>query len=391
MRGSEWELAGPRRFAQGIADDIYAGRSVIVGLPSSGVPEGLRAAVRELRPELDVNHLNVADIADGRHTVLQRLFERLDLGDLWHADDRLHVGHLCENPKFGRRLIWVDCRQGGETQVAAWGNFLTQYSAAASAIDPRRRAVFGTICQGRGMTLLPSSDRQIATHWWWGVVSPLDTALHVAEQLEGRNPLPSFAESVTEVAGFDLELATKLTDSWGGSPGQLPELLTVAPAVVHGLRWSNDPSPNPFPPPDSLDAWCAGVVNAWGEMDPHLHPVLNRTSLEDLAALVWRAQVGYLMPKIEMQRQVLARWLHDHRDQVAKPWSKGDILGLEIGGVSQAMSESPALGRHRDIANRAHWLRATRNKIAHLEVLELPELERARRVFARPHQIPSDL
>lgn len=387
MSGSEWRLVGLRRFTQAIADDIDDGRSIIVGLPAVGVPVGLRAAVREHTPAIEVNHLMLGDLVDVGHTVLQMLFRRLDL-DVPELDgERLHVGHLCEDPKLGRRLIWVDCRGASETELRAWARFLTQFSSAASGVHPGDRAVFGTLCTGRAMTILPASDRQIATHWWWGVVSPLDTASHVAEILGERPVLPTFAESVAEVAAFDLGLGRTLAEHWDGDPARLGEFLVEGPSKDVG--WSEDPSPNNLPPPDSLGAWSAGMLNAWGEADPHPHAALRREDPVELATLVWRAQVGYLMPKIEVQRRALCRWLHEHRDLVAPSWAREDLLALEIGGVAKAFSQSPALARYADIADRAHWLRSTRNKIAHLEVLEVCELEQARRVFGGAARIPS--
>lgn len=377
MLALEWRLPGPGRFAGALAADLRDGRSAVVVMPAGAVPAGLQEAVRDFYPEVAVNRLTLEALLNGRRPVVDGLFELLDLRRPEPAD-RLDVGDLAHHPDLNRRLVWVDCRGASALQATSWGMFLRQYASAASEVEAHRRTVFATLCQGAHSALMPDSDRLLERRWWWGVVRPLDTEVFVAELLGERERPPAFVETVTEVAGFDLGVARMLADEWEGGLRDLGGLLCEHEIAVDGDHaWSPEPSPLPQPPSDSVAAWAAGVVNAWGEHDPHRHPCyVHAEEPDSLRHLIWRGQVRGLLPRVEIERQSLAEWVYQRRDWLPPSWAGREIRSLEVSELVPIF-EIPDFRRDRSKAARARWLRWVRNQIAHLKILDASELEYA--------------
>lgn len=383
MLRPEWRLSGPSRFARAIAADLEYGRSVSVLLPAIGFPDGLRGAVREALPDVEVNRFRLGDLAGRRRRVVDVLYERLGLERSGY-EERVDAASLARHPQLERRLIWVDGRGASAEQSEAWTAFLRRYAAAATEVPIVQRTVFATLCAGIGAPPAPERDPLLVTHWWWGVVRPIDTEVFVVEAVGERERPPAFAETVAQIAAFDLDLAATLVEGWDGGLGQLGRLLRDHPTSDGGgHRWSARPSPHPQPPPDSLRAWSAGVVNAWGQHDPHPHPC--HASASDpgvLARLIWRGQVRGLMPLIEVQRQALAEWVHERRDRLSPHWREQDIRSLEVGALAKIF-EMPPFRNDQGRASTVRWLHRARNKIAHLEILDPSELEKARSLSSR--------
>lgn len=377
----EWRLPGPNRFARALAADLRDGRSTVVVLPAAAVPDGLQEAVREFHPEVAANRLTLQSLLNGRRPVVDGLFELLDLRRP-EAADRLDIGDFAHHPDLNRRLVWVDCRGTGPAQATSWGMFLRQYAFAASEVDAHRRTAFATICDGLHGALMPDPDRLLEKRWWWGVVRPLDTEVFVAEVLDGQGRPPAFVETATEVAGFDLKVARMLSEAWEGGLRSLGGLLCEHEmAIDSGLVWSPEPSRLSQPPADSVAAWATGVVNAWGDHDPHRHPCyVYAEEPESLRHLIWRGQVRGLMPRIEIERQALAEWVYQRRNWLTPSWAGRDIRSLEVSELARIF-EIPDFRRDRGKAAMARWLRWARNQIAHLKILDASELEHARKVL----------
>lgn len=374
----EWSLPGPGRFVRGLAGELRDGRSAAVAVPASVVPPGLQEAVRGYYPDVATNRLNLGALLNGRRAVVDGLFELLSLPPRHEETYRLDVSDFATHPDLGRRLIWVDCRGASEAQATRWGVFLRQYAAAATDVDAHRRAVFVTLCEGAHGSLMPEPDRLLTKRWWWGVVRPLDTEVFVAELLGERERPPAFIETVTEVAGFDLRFARTLVAEWDGGLRNLGALFGDHKlAVGDGYAWSSDPSPRPQPPSDSVVAWSEGIINAWGDHDPHRHSYyLHATDPDSLGHLIWRGQVRGLMPRIEIERQALAKWVYQRRDWLTPSWAGREIKTLEVSELAPIF-EIPEFRRERDKAAKARWLRWARNQIAHLKILDASELQHA--------------
>lgn len=373
MLSSEWRLPGPSRFARALAADLQDGISAVVVLPVGVGSAGIQEAVRDSFSDVDVNRLSLRNLLSGRRPVVDALYESLGLRAPG-SGERLDVSDFAGNPDLGRRLIWIDGKGASPTQATSWGVFLRQYVSAASEVEAHRRAVFATLCEGAHGSLMPDQDRLLTKRWWWGVVDPLDTEVFVAEVLGERDCHPAFVETVTEVAGFDLGVARMLSELWDGSLRNLGGLLRgyELEAVDGDHDWSPEPSSRSHPPVGSISAWSAGVVNAWGEHDPHRHPChVNATEPDLLRHLIWRGQVRGLLPRIEIERQTLAEWVYQRRDWLTPSWAGRDVKSLEVGELIHIF-KIPDFRRDRSKAALARWLRWSRNEIAHLKISTPP-------------------
>lgn len=382
MQQPEWRLAGPNRFARALAAELEGGRSTIVLLPVVGFPDGLQASVRESLPEIEVNRLRLKEMLEERGRIVDVLYRRLALGPPLPGD-QVDVSSFARHPELRRRLIWVDGRSASEAQIDSWVDFMEQYTAVASEIPIHRRSVFATLCEGRHAQRVPDSIMLLVKRWWWRAVAPLDTEVFVAELARNRGWEPSFVEAVTEVAGFDLSLAARLVQEWDGALASLRPLLRE-----HGVdrndgdwRWSPRPSPRAQPPVDSVAAWSAGIVNAWGDRDPRVHAChAAAESPNALQHLIWLGQVRSLMPRIEIERQALAEWVYERRNLLPQSWRGKEIRSLEVVDLA-AIFRLPSFQKHHRRAQLARWLHRTRNAIAHLEILNVSELEQARQML----------
>lgn len=375
-------MGGPNRFARLLAAELEEGRSTILLLPASGFPDGLQGAVREMLPEIEVNRLRLNEVLEGRGRIVDVLYRRLALS-VPLAGDQIDVRSFARHPELRRRLIWVDARSASAAEIDAWIHFLEQYAGAANDLPIHGRTVFATLCDGRHAHLIPDSIMLLDKRWWWGVVTPLDTEVFVAELAQNRSWEPAFVEPVTEVAGFDLNLAGILVQEWDGALASLRPLLNeYGGAQEDGdWRWSPRPSPRAQPPAESVGAWSKGIVNAWGDRDPQVH--VCHAALESpnaLQHLIWLGQVRSLMPRIEIERQALAEWVYERRNLLPQGWREKEIRSLEVADLA-SIFRFPSFQKHQSRAQLARWLHRTRNAIAHLEILNVSELEQARHML----------
>lgn len=383
MQRPEWRLPGPNRFARTIAADLEYGRSAIVMLPAGGFPDGLQVSVREVLPDIEVNRFRLEELTRGRGRVVDVLCQRLDLPG--PSDAPIDITAFASHPRLRRRLVWVDGRGASIKQVESWVRFLELFANVAAEVPIHRRTVFATLCDGCHTSFVPDSVSLLAKRWWWGIVSPLDTEVFVTELAGERAWQPAFGETVAEVAGFDLSLAAMLVEEWDGALESLPSLLRAyhlhPDEGTH--RWSPEPSPRPQPLSDSIAAWSAGLVNAWGERDPHAHPCYVCAFKPDsLGRLIWLGQVRSLMPRIEIERQALADWIYARRNRLPPQWKGREVRSLEVGALAAIFAIPPFRNDHRR-APLARWLHRARNAIAHLEILDPHEIEQARRMLRR--------
>ncbi len=357
---------------------------MIALLPANGFPEGLQASVREALPDIEVNRFRLKEMMEVPGRVVNVLYRRLDLHRPRYRGE-IDVSSFARHPELRRRLIWVDARSALGRQVDSWVDFLEQYATIVNEVPIHDRTVFATLCAGRHAHRVPDSIVLLAKRWWWGVVTPLDTEVFVAEMVRNRSWEPAFVETVTEVAGFDLNLGRLLVEEWDGAPSNLGPLLSAYGAERDGGvgPWSPRPSPRPQPPVDSVDAWSAGVVNAWGDRDPHVHAShAGATSPDALNRLIWLGQVRSLMPRIEIERQALAEWVYARRNRLPPGWRGRDIRSMEVVDLVTIFG-FPSFQKDHRRAPLARWLHRTRNAIAHLEILDASDLQQATQMLRR--------
>lgn len=219
---------------------------------------------------------------------------------------------------------------------------------------------------GEDAALLQEGPR-LDVLWWWGRLRSLDTALLLRSTHSRLRPDDPLHAAVSEVAGFDLELAVHLASTWDGDLGQLSLLLNAYSERHPALAQAPEPPDVPVrgrPAASVLSTWCAGGCDAWEGERLRWHAcAVSAQAVARLEKLLWRAQARTLLPVLEEQRERVVAWLDRQghgralRDQAGDP--------AEIGGIWYYM-------RHRaGMASRpqmplVEWLRNARNDVAHL-------------------------
>lgn len=264
-----------------------------------------------------------------------------------------------------------------EDDPDAVGALLSRMSAAGG---PARALVAARPRDVRSTAPDPLTTR---THWWWGVVGRLDTAVAVAAH---RPPGPGLRDLVAhevlvEVAGPDLDLAADLAVAWDGEPESLADVVKAVdgPPVPDRRR---DGARRP--PADLLDAWECGLVDLWeGRVRVSPRAVGDRREAV-LRSLVWRAQHRALTPVLDVGRaEVEAVFRTRASTAVLAEVSPDPQAALELGPMHWAATTGRRVtlpAAERELLCR---LRAARNALAHLTPLSGADLDRLDGVWTR--------
>lgn len=394
-----WDLPGPSAYVARVVADIEEGRSVCVVQPAPGAPAGLHGAVKAgagTRRTWDALRLGLGgDIGDG--PIVDALFATFGL-NVEDPDARLDAAALAGHPGWTHRLVWVNAHDADADQFARWTRFLDEYTAAARPLPAHQRALFLTACTGTQAAALSPPDVTVVTHrWWFGVLTRLDTAVHVGTAAHGRGLDPALEAAVVEVAAFDLALADELLASWKGDIDALGALVAAYAADV-GLAVRADlpelPVDAPLPEGILRDLWSAGLAEVWGgSLCWHRAAVAADGTVDGGPAgmwwrhLVWRAQLATLLPDVEASRHRLALWCQAMRPHLPKgTFDHSDIIAMDYGELKWVMGELPHGRRDPDRRDLLEWLADARNALAHAEVLSPTDIEQGRRLLARPYR-----
>jgi hypothetical protein len=371
-----WELPGPKAFLTGVADAVGRGAHLALTVPRHGTPAGLLYRLRLLNLNLPFYIRSITLSPDGPSVVRQVLA----------AVGRPLPGRPClpsdlvELPALAEYLLVVDARLASEHQRDDLRQLLAAAAASTHATGDGRRTA-------RLLAVLPApvqrgpgpSHPRLSEHWWWGQCGLLDTTL-VVRRHGGRQDGLTRASTV-QVAGYDLELAALLAQSWDG---RIPSLRNLLDSYAHAHpELAKAPTDDDLPSATGrltaqhLATWSAGSLDSWeGRLFPH--PCAHLDDPARLTALLWRAQVGHILPMLDDRRRSLLRWLAaqgHHLDPTrAKPWELGEICEY-MSGVHRF--------RHGRQLELARLLRDIRNEVAHLNVVDRPALDDLEALAAR--------
>jgi hypothetical protein len=381
-----WRLPGPRGFVREVVAEHRRGRHVATVLPEALSSDAIFT---------DSLAVAVLDDFANQSVVARRVFQVVGSGSLLQTfcqalifdDQPATIPDLLNHPEVRDTVAVVvagDLRAPDRNDLS---RFLHRVELESHAGDPGRRLSIVAIL---GRNQLPnfaggaSSDIAMTSIWWWARVARWDVAAHVAG-LPERGDLTGVledvrAETVVEVARWDLDLAEQLSATWSGEPGDLPSLLKdwriVPVPAVGGHRLSVDAL---RPPELLLESWDERAVESW-----HHYQCVAGCALaaepERLSRVLWAAQARVLLPWIEERRADLhsrlteklgaarlASVLHERFD----PPMKADSL-VEIGTLDKVvrMIIGATDVELRDAARR---LRDARNCLAHMQPLSLGE------------------
>lgn len=376
MRGI-WTLPGPARFARTAQDRLERGESVLVGLPATmdenDFADGLKQAI-------DVHFDPVQATVTQERPVPSVVAEQLGI-DLEPGKDA--AVRLANNPALESRYLAVTV-SGKPDDLKPWTDFIRVLLAAARpiAVTDRPRLL---IVGGHGSATALAGADPLAELWWWGVLDRLDTALHVQRLLASRESNDLLRDSITEVAGYDLNLADYLADEWDGDESSLAAVL----GGYTGPDWPSVPVPAQLPrsstswdapPSQVIPLWNAGLADAWDSFRVCLHPC--SLPAQGLRQRVWRAQIRCLMPLIDEERARIEDWIRTEtrglpKEKVLEP---GDLFAL--------VQDNPRLkswrGGHR--RRLIYWLRDARNMLAHMTPLSPQEIDQGRHLIWQDHK-----
>jgi hypothetical protein len=373
-----WNLPGPIRFAQAARGGLEQGTSVLVGLPGSlcgdaGFQYGLRRAI-------DV-HFDLIDVSAACDRPVESIIaEQMGIDDVPPGPEAITL--LARHPMMlGRRLALQVA--GKPEDTGPWIGFIRSFLAAARPIPTAERPLLlivgGYDC---GAEL---SGADLTTLWWWGVVNRVDTACHLQDLLPGQDGNDLLRETITEVVGYDLELASYLAAEWDGDEATL----AVALAGYTGPDWPSAATPATLPrtstplgaPPAALVAlWDLGLADRWDSFGVYLHA--RAITAEKNRQRIWRAQIRHLMPLIDEERARIEAWMRREvrglrDDELLEP---GDLYEIMQGDYRlQAWR-----GGHR--RRLVSWLRSARNTLAHMGTLPSAEIARGKSLMSADRQ-----
>ncbi|MDX2529378.1 hypothetical protein [Streptomyces europaeiscabiei] len=221
---------------------------------------------------------------------------------------------------------------GGGARGGAVQRLFHSLTAAVkeSGLPPQGRPRLLVVARVRDVStaLTDELDRDIATtavRWWWGTTGRLDTATVVASVRSGGPVGPVGQrvravvreEVVTEVAGFDLELAHRLAMAWDGRISRLGPSLRSCLGTEQITRAADCPNAaleagtRRRPGSRLRSAWSGGLVQSW-EGRLRRHPAAWYTdggpdAPPELVLLVGQAQQRAVFPWIEETREHFVR------------------------------------------------------------------------------------
>jgi hypothetical protein len=392
-----WRLPGPRSIVADVAAEHGRGRHVAVVLPkalaeSPDFTDSLAVAlIDEFANRFDTRR--IYDPGPGT-SVLGAFCQALIMGEppatvpelLRHEEvqDKVAVVVAADMPGTARAEL-VKFLQRVELESHA-GSYGQRLSIVAIVTRDELPAFSGGT----------ASDIAMTTIWWWGRIARWDVAAYIA----GSNVFPGAseagvladvrAESIVEVARWDLDLAERLADLWAGDPAELPILL--AGKCEDRLRDDRNGSRatetgslgdwDDLRPPDELcGPWDDRQLDRWHGRPSGSGYSLATTSA-GLSRAVWAAQARVLLPWVEERRSALlhrvketlgngrfADLLHRRFQPPVKPDGSVEI------GVLDRLVRMTIGSSDPELRDASRHLRNARNLLAHMTPLTLTQQE----------------
>ncbi len=271
---------------------------------------------------------------------------------------------------LAHHLLLVEATSATRAQMEELQSVVSAAAALAHNARPEQMPVqVVAIVPGRHMRIASGTPR-LTVLYWWGRLSRLDTALWLRQAGPSGTDATRQA-AISEVAGFDLDLALHLQTAWDGEAdtlcgtvldyaGDRPELLDTGPTA--------GTAPTDRPSTELLGPWSSGACDRWNGEEVTWHAAaIAKHEPERLIRALWRAQAMTLLPLLDQQRERVLAWLDRQ--------GHGQRLRQEIGTDLVEIGDLWFYMRHRaGMAGRPQmplvdWLREARNDVAHLRCI----------------------
>jgi uncharacterized protein (DUF2249 family) len=348
-----WTIPGPRSFIDAIIDDVREGKSVFLILPEHS-PGRLSHALREtLREESNWEAVNVIPGANPVDFLYTHFVPDADPRKL-----RSELS-LAGEEEFQRRLIWIESIPAEDW--AGWSEFFLEYERVSRAVPESRRSLFLVRVTGRAKAPTPPVGVGLSSLCWDGWLRRSDMQLYSNSCIrETRSELETdlTIAVVSELGGWDPALCEYLADFKLSELIRPTELLEKFAAE---RSWTFQPGPY-----DEV-TWGDGLWQTYlGKQTPHTSFGAFLLGQRFLNRLLWKAEIGILMPYIEEKRQALIEQCRAHLrlPYYSKYGVINDVYDLEIGILELLLNQSgvPSKATLEFINN----LKLARNQLSHL-------------------------
>jgi hypothetical protein len=348
-----WSLPGPQKFVDAVLQDIRDGKSVFVRMPEY-CPKRLSSSLKDGLKD-DFHWLSLTVAADRKP--LDFLYEFCAP----EADVRRlrSVQTLSCEQTFEGHVIWLENVAFADWD--AWSCFFTEYERVSRAIPISRRTLFLIPITGEHNDHPLPSGVGISTRKWDGWLMRSDMLLYGASRIpecDSTLELDLRSALVTTLAAWDPDLCESL------APLSLSELIAPKPFLENFARyrkWKIQQLSGPE------RTWLLGLAHMFhGRKVPHTCVTSLSNGSGELDALIWRAEIGVLMPYIEEQRQLL---LCQYQDLLKTPFITkngariDDVYDLEIGMIEFQLYNRISAEELKRVTN----LKNARNNLSHLE------------------------
>lgn len=348
-----WTLPGPLSFIEAVADDIREGKSVFLCLPEH--TSGRLATQLERVFEGDFGWLP-ANVEAGVAPI-DFLYE-LTAPEADPAGLR-NPANLAREAGFSSKILWLEDIQVGDWP--AWTRFFAEYERVCRSVPEARRSYFVVRMFGPNAILPLPDGVGLSVRRWDGWLRRQDLWVYsstcVREKGSGLET-DLVVALVSVLGGWDPALCDHLTNF------ELVDLLRPADllrdfAIARGWRLNTH----------SLDdeAWGRGLWQTYlGNKVPHTCYAAFLNGSRYLDRLIWRAEIGVLMPYIEEKRQKLIDQYRGHfrLPHYTKTGVIEDVYDLEIGMIEWMLSRSGAVTK--PVLDYISALKGARNRLSHL-------------------------
>jgi hypothetical protein len=348
-----WMLPGPRRFIDAIIDGVREGKSVFLLLPEN-IPGAFPYTLKEaLREESNWESVNVTSGMSPVDFLYMHLVPNADPRKL-----RSELS-LAGEQEFQRKLIWIESIPAEEW--SAWSAFFLEYERVSRAIPESRRSLFLIRIVDPGIDSAPPKAVGLSSLRWDGWLRRNDMQLYSSSCVrESKSGLETDLTTalVAELGGWDPLLCEYLADF------ELSDLIQPGPLLE---RFAAERDLIFQPAPVDETSWGKGLWQTYlRKQTPHTSYGVFLFGQRFLNRLLWKAELGILIPYIEEQRQSL---IETYRSNFRLPYySKygviNDVYDLEIGVLELLLNQSGVSSRATlEFVNN---LKLARNQLSHL-------------------------
>lgn len=357
-----WTLPGPRRFIDAIIDDIREGKSVFLCLPENCPPR----LTTHIRQTIEEDYKWLSTSPDSGVAPIDFIYEFAVPNA---RPERLrNLTNLVLEEDFLNRVIYLEDIPAADW--GAWMRFFTDYEHTSRSVPESRRTYFIADMSLPCAALPTPTPVGLSLKRWNGWVNRSDMQLYSTSCVRPRKTeleTDLVMALVSVLAGWDPELCEFL------AAFQLSELLQPADLLK---SYAEKTRGWELFEPSRLDelAWSKGLWQTYlGKAQPHSCFAVFLNGSRYLDHLVWRAEIGVLMPYIEEARQKL---IEQYRTMFKLPFYTKtgvieDVYDLEIGTIELLLSRRTL--RSDPQMMYVSDLKGARNKLSHFAPAE-PDL-----------------